>query len=193
MIEIKTFDFPLNSFIKGWILPEKFIDNLNIFFDDNFHLSKPGLTGKEVNKDIKDSLDFNVHQGDFKGIIGEYRNFLQICLDDYVKTYEMANDIQPYNINEHFNFQHYNIGGGFKKWHYENNGMEKNHKRVLVFMTYLNNVEDGGTEFKYQNLTVPAKKGLTLIWPVYWTHTHRGQISNTKEKRIITGWYSYNE
>ena len=26
-------------------------------------------------------------------------------------------------------------------------------------------------KFKYQNLTTPAKKGLTLIWPVYWTHT----------------------
>ena len=58
-------------------------------------------------------------------------------------------------------------------------------------MTYLNNVKDGGTMFKYQNLTIPAKKGLTLIWPSDWTHTHKGQISNTKEKYIITGWYSY--
>ena len=30
-------------------------------------------------------------------------------------------------------------------------------------MTYLNNVENGGTEFYYQNLRVEAKKGLTLI------------------------------
>ena len=60
-------------------------------------------------------------------------------------------------------------------------------------MTYLNDVEDGGTEFKYQNLTTPAKKGLTLIWPVYWTHTHRGQISNTKTKYITTGWFDFYE
>ena len=57
-------------------------------------------------------------------------------------------------------------------------------------MTYLNNVPDGGTEFLYQKITTPAKKGLTLIWPSDWTHTHRGQISNEHEKYIATGWYS---
>ena len=60
-------------------------------------------------------------------------------------------------------------------------------------MTYLNSVEDGGTEFKYQNLITPAKKGLTLIWPAQWTHTHRGQISGTKEKYIVTGWFNFHE
>ena len=58
-------------------------------------------------------------------------------------------------------------------------------------MTYLNDVENGGTEFKFQNITTPAKKGLTLIWPAGWTHVHRGQISNKKEKYIITGWYAF--
>ena len=55
-------------------------------------------------------------------------------------------------------------------------------------MTYLNDIENGGTHFKYQNLTSPAKKGLTLIWPPDWTHTHKGQIVD-KEKFIATGWY----
>ena len=68
-----------------------------------------------------------------------------------------------------------------------------NARRLLVFMTYLNDVDDGGTEFKYQNITTPAKKGLTLIWPAPWTHTHRGQISYTKTKYITTGWFSYIE
>ena len=61
--------------------------------------------------------------------------------------------------------------------------------RVLVFMTYLNDVPDGGTMFKYQDLIVPAKKGLTLIWPTDFTHTHRGIPSPTQEKWIATGWY----
>ena len=59
-------------------------------------------------------------------------------------------------------------------------------------MTYLNNVDEGGTEFYYQKMITPAKKGLTLIWPTDWTHTHKGQISKTQEKFIITGWYSFN-
>ena len=68
---------------------------------------------------------------------------------------------------------------------------EMNWRRSLVFMTYLNDVEDGGTEFLYQNLTIPAKKGLTLIWPAFFTHTHKGQISKTKEKYIVTGWFNH--
>jgi hypothetical protein len=58
-------------------------------------------------------------------------------------------------------------------------------------MTYLNDLDDGGTEFYHQKLTIKAEKGLTLIWPVDWTHLHRGQISYTKEKTITTGWLSF--
>ena len=63
--------------------------------------------------------------------------------------------------------------------------------RHLVFMTYLNTVDDGGTHFYYQKLKTKAKKGLTLIWSSAWTHTHRGIISKTKEKYILTGWYNF--
>ena len=64
--------------------------------------------------------------------------------------------------------------------------------RHLVFMTYLNDVPDGGTEWYYQDLKLPAEKGLTILWPADWTHTHRGIISMSTTKYIITGWYSYN-
>jgi len=59
-------------------------------------------------------------------------------------------------------------------------------------MTYLNDVTDeGGTEFFHQKLKVSPEKGLTLIWPVDWTHLHRGVPSPTQEKYIITGWFSF--
>ena len=61
-------------------------------------------------------------------------------------------------------------------------------------MFYLNDVEDEGeTEFYYQKLKVKPKKGLTLIWPADWTHTHRGIPSKTQEKYIATGWYSFTD
>ena len=75
----------------------------------------------------------------------------------------------------------------------ENNGIYPDIKRHLVFMTYLNNVENGGTDFLYQNYTTKAIKGNTVIWPAAWTHTHKGQISKTEDKYIITGWYVFNE
>ena len=57
-------------------------------------------------------------------------------------------------------------------------------------MTYLNTLKKGGTMFKYQKITTPATKGLTLIWPTDHTHTHKGQISN-EEKIISTGWFEF--
>ena len=92
--------------------------------------------------------------------------------------------------NSDFNIQHYNVNEGFNYYHFERSDIFAC-LRNLVFMTYLNDVEDGGTQFKYQNLITPAKKGLTIIWPTDFTHTHRGVISQTKEKYIVTGWYSY--
>ena len=55
-------------------------------------------------------------------------------------------------------------------------------------MTYLNTIKVGGeTEFLYQKLKIKPKKGLTLIWPTDWTHTHRGLISN------VVGFSNFNE
>ena len=49
-------------------------------------------------------------------------------------------------------------------------------------MTYLNDVEDGGTEFKYQNLICPAKGGLNFNMASLLTHTHRGIPSKIRKK-----------
>ena len=73
----------------------------------------------------------------------------------------------------------------------ENDGFPTVINRHLVFCTYLNNVENGGTEFLYQDFVTEAKKGSTIIFPAGWTHTHRGQISQNQEKYIITGWFNF--
>ena len=61
--------------------------------------------------------------------------------------------------------------------------------RVLAWMTYLNDVEDGGsTSFHHYDLDVKPEKGKTLIWPADWTHAHSGKVVNSGTKYIITGW-----
>ena len=120
--------------------------------------------------------------------IVEYRNYLQKCLDLYLKRYEsLEYTNNKFNITEPLMHQHYKPNGGFKLWHNER-GNVKNSRRLLVFMTYLNDVDNGGTEFKNFNLTTPAKKGLTLIWPVNYPYAHRGVVSEKEDKMIITGW-----
>ena len=83
-------------------------------------------------------------------------------------------------------FQLYEPGGGYKVWHADSTG--ENIHRMFVYILYLNDVPDGGTEFKHQNYTCKAEKGKMLIFPANFCYVHRGQISHTTEKAIMTGW-----
>ena len=150
--------------------------------------------GKEkVDKDAKDSFELSIGVGNNDEPFREYRQTIQDLIRLYCKKYEEMDNTAYFGIGEKYNLQKYPIGGGFKVWHCENDFKSFNYDRCLVFMTYLNDVEDGGTSFKYQNINMPAKKGLTVLWPAYWTHTHKGVISFTKEKYIATGWLNYIE
>ena len=183
----KEYKLSKESFIGGWFIDKKICDNIIKYFNIFKSNAKPGKIGnKLIKKDIKDSLDLIVTSDNIDKEIFEYRLALQKVLELYIKKYPEVNKYDKFNFFE-ANIQQYKKNGGFKKWHFERARIF-NSKRVLVFMTYLNSIEKGGTIFKYQKITTPSKKGLTLIWPTDFTHTHKGQIVN-KEKTIITGWF----
>ena len=105
----------------------------------------------------------------------------------------MCNEYGAWSVIEPVNIQYYKPSQGYHAWHTERTThKEPEGHRHLVFMTYLNDVNaKGETEFYHQKMKVKPRKGLTLIWPADWTHTHRGVTSHTQEKYIITGWLSY--
>ena len=193
-LKFKEHKFDDKHFIGGWYIPEKICDDILTHFENNKHLHEPGLVGhpenKVVDKKIKESIDLLVRHDSFHEPFLQYR----ICLSKIIKLYEKKyielKEHSLFNVTTGYNIQYYKPKTGFKQWHSERQ-CPGNSKRLLVFMTYLNDVDDGGTEFKYQNITSPAKKGLTLLWPSDWTHTHRGQISKKNEKYIVTGWLSF--
>ena len=183
-----------NNFIGFYQAEEVLCDDIIDFYNQHKKYAIKGLSAKstdEINTDInvKDSIDLAVSARHLYYPMDEYRKHLQESLDKYIKIYIDANNYSRFKIVEDYNIQHYSIGGGFKTWHFESNS-PSSMRRILVFMTYLNDVPDGGTIFKYQNIITPAKKGSTVIWPAGFTHTHKGQISHTKEKFIVTGWWS---
>jgi hypothetical protein len=109
-------------------------------------------------------------------------------IKDYTKLHPEVDGYPPFSVHR-FNIQRYYPNEGFYRWHFEN-GSDRS--RVLVWMIYLNDVEDGGTEFKYQNHIEKAEQGKLVIWPADFTFIHRGQISQTKTKYILTGWFEIN-
>ena len=183
--------FKLDSFIGGWYIDTKICKDLIKFYESKKHRQMEGESDFKVNKNFKDSLDISLAPSD--SALDDYQIALNECLKLYMKKYsETSNFYQRYdNFREVINIQRYLPKQGFKTWHTERSNL-KSSKRCLVFMTYLNDVKNGGTEFKYQKIKTEAKEGLTLIWPSDFTHTHRGIIAK-ETKYIITGWYSFIE
>jgi len=90
-------------------------------------------------------------------------------------------------IDNSYVLQRYKPGEGFYALHCEL-GSPANMPRVLAWMVYLNDVPDGGTHFSEQEFDCEAKQGRLVVWPAYFTHMHRGIVSETTTKYIATGW-----
>ena len=187
-----------DKFIGGWYMPHDICDKLIEWYHDNKQYQTKGVVynknfegGFATDSSYKESTEIGISHQNKEDTIKQYRVLQQKVLELYLKEYPDCNTmLDPFNINEPFNLQHYAPNQGFKQLHAERTGRQMS-KRILVFMTYLNDVPDGGTKFPSQSFIAPAEKGLTLIWPAEWTHAHVGQISPTNEKYIITGWYSF--
>ncbi len=146
-----------------------------------------------VNKDIKDSINIDYDCGSDDPIFLEFQSQLRNALREYVAEFVFSKSGAPWTITEKVTVQKYLPGGGFKAWHYERlNAVLPNAARHLVFLAYLNDVTDQGeTEFYYQKVKIPAHKGTIAIWPVDWTHTHRGIPSPSQIKYVVGGWLNY--
>ncbi len=183
-----------NNFIGAWLLDDLTIcDNLINLYESNLNRTIEGTVGSEVrlNKKLKDCRELYIARNDLS--INNYHTSLQKVCEKYIERYAYCSNqnVARWSAIENFKIQKYEPGQGYHAWHCEKDSID-HCLRHLVFMTYLNDVSDGGeTAFLYQNVKVKPEKGLTLIWPAEWTHTHKGMVSMTQTKYIITGWYSF--
>lgn len=182
-----------NNFIDGWFMEETSLcDDIITWFDNPNTEKYDGLVFQQnrqvVDKNKKDSRESALQKN--PELLEKYFEHLHKVMRLYVDKYEYAKKNFNFGIREIVKIQKYLPNQGFKMWHAEK-GIDT-HDRYLVYMTFLNDVTDKGeTEFLYQKLKVKPKKGLTLIWPADWTHTHRGVVSETETKYIVTGWFNY--
>lgn len=180
------------DFIGSWDMNNsKFCTDLIKIFENNKIKQAVGEMGSGVVLSKKNSVDIsiapnNIKEGDFK-IFNDYFPFLSKCLVSYCKTWPFLNKFGDLYIGT-FNIQKYNTGGHFAWPHAERMNTFGN-TRLFAWMTYLNDVEEGGeTVFSHYNKSVIPKEGLTLIWPGEWTHAHYGSEVLKGNKYIITGW-----
>jgi len=67
-------------------------------------------------------------------------------------------------------------------------------KRFLVYILYLNDVEEGGeTYLPKLNIKVKPKEGRLLMFPPFWTHPHAGLKPIKGTKYIIMSYLHYGD
>ncbi len=131
-----------------------------------------------------------------KKLHDEYKTILDKCLTEYKEHYPFLKECPPIRYQSKddrkiptFKIQKYKPGKFYSELHCENDGRYP--YRVIAFMTYLNNIEGGGTSFPHQNFEPKSEKGLTMLWPASYTHTHIGIPAPNDTKLILTGWFEW--
>jgi len=183
-------------FIGSWIIePPALCDALIEFFEKHQDLQVQGRTAGGLDLDSKNSTDLSIRprdlqQADYKPV-RDYIDALYGCYRDYVEQWPFLKSMMSHSEIGSFNIQRYRPGGHFQKVHSERTTLGTSH-RVLAWMSYLNDVEDGGsTHFQNYDLDVRPQQGKTLIWPAEWTHAHHANVLNSGLKYIITGWMHF--
>ena len=178
----------METFIQETMLEDTSIcDQLLEYHKNNMEYKIAGKTtaGEGVHKV---STDVSIMSGNNNPIVHIYMAEVVKAVKIYGEKYGLNMSV---GVKESFNIQHYAPNEGFFGWHCERSTYQS-HQRALVFMTYLNDVTDGGeTEFYFQKLKVKPVKGKMVIWPTDFTHFHRGITSPTQDKYIATGWLNY--
>lgn len=182
-------------FVGQWRIQDSTIATALIeYFESREQDTRAGaMSGGTVDTTKKHSRDLHVYPRDARDVpaLAKYMQALNACYQDYLQQWPFLETMMAKVHVGPFNIQMYTPGGHFSEVHSERTSLSAL-QRVLVWMTYLNDVEaDGETEFVHYGLKVQPRQGRTLIWPAEWTHAHRGLPVGAGHKYIVTGWMHF--
>ena len=170
-------------------------DKIIDYYERNKQKQIQGSTSSGIDLEIKNRRDITLNPKDLNLPNNEIFNTYFEKLFQFYKDYNLqwpflASVVQHLEIGR-FNIGKYSPGQHFQQLHCERTSLNTLH-RLFAFMTYLNDVEEGGsTFFHHYDLEIMPKKGLTLIWPAEWTHAHKGNVLKAGKKYIVTGWLTF--
>ena len=186
--------FPKNHILhmKG-LVPKDECRKIINYFESHPELHRQGFAGgNKIRDDLKKDteIDCNFDKSQGPCWISKYIN---AALAEYIQQYPEIDYLKLFGKFQNYKLQRYFPSEGYFLYHCENYGPDEHIvDRVLAWMIYLNDVKDGGhTEFLNQKKKYQPRTGDVLVWPAYFTHTHRGVTSKSQTKYIATGWFNF--
>jgi hypothetical protein len=182
------------TFIEIYKVDLELCDKIIGLYDTNEQLAQPGRLGENprIDKSMKDSMDICI-PAQLYGSFAPFFEQLEVHLSEYLDKYFLGGGAAGMGLmgySKLSSLQKYPAGGGYPAIHCERDSIQYAH-RALVWMLYLTDTPNGGTEFPHQELITDCVKGDLIIWPSDMTHMHRGVVSETHEKMIFTGWIDF--
>jgi hypothetical protein len=182
-------------------LDSDYCDYLINLFENNSN-KVDGSVKKGVDKNVKDTTDLRIDTSSNDKAILEIEEKLSVELFNKLEKYAKAlNDTFDYSFqykffhdtlvsnNHGFQLQRYLKGIG--KYIYHHDFLvewDTRTNRIITFLWYLNDVDEGGeTEF-FGNYKIKPEKGKLVFFPATWAFPHRGCVPLSSNKYIITGW-----
>jgi hypothetical protein len=173
----------------------------------------PGSTFGGIQPKVKDTTDYNIEENNPKwsrireALITELINNIQIYASklDRPMYHSQPLDISVVtnnpkkNIYKELDFnglffetimvQKYKSNTGRYVYHNDfSSESDKKRYRVLTYIYYLNDVEEGGETQFWDNYKIKPQKGKLVLFPASWTYPHSGLMPLSHHKYIITGW-----
>ena len=157
-------------------------------FEDNNEQHIDGCTMNGINKNTKVTKEIHFSNEPFN----KYDNILFESLNKYLNNYYkvIKKDVSPNIMDTGYQLQKYVKKEGFYKWHQDSVTLLMDNipsTRIITYLWYLNNVEEGG-ETLFTDFKITPKTGSLLLFPATWTYMHSGAMPISNDKYIITGW-----
>ena len=158
MKKLSTVSNKSPNFIGSWnIENDKLCNEIIKFFEENKSMQRIGITTTGYAPKLKKTTDMVIQPSDLKNkkysLFNSYFNLLKDCFLDYRNQYPFLK--HKFFSRTHignFNVQKYNPGDRFSHLYSERVSLDSLH-RLFAWMTYLNNVDDGGTtNFEYYDI-----------------------------------------
>ena len=176
-------------YVKDDVLSNVQCENMINYIESSSQINKTSITTRSYNNFY--SMPINKQQ-----LCNNYGNELKLIIKNSLNEYldsspvvsqyfELYSDIIRYCDDFHL-FKYEQNNGKFE--YHDDFRIEENKYRILTFLWYLNDVDVGGeTEF-FDEIKIKPKQGRLLVFPCAWPYIHRGNIPQSSNKYIITGW-----
>jgi len=189
-----------NMMVYNWAMP---VEECNLFikqFEQISHKDKSQVEAfKTGNKEFTEiDLDTSSNPNFWIETKTKFMEMMEIYTDRFKKNLNIRDkgDFPPVIDRENIRIKKYlpNDKDEFKIHVDVLRSKGPSSKRFLVFILYLNDVEEGGeTHLIKQEIKIAPRAGRLLMFPPFWTHPHAGLKPISGPKYVMMSYLHYGD